>query len=138
MFWLDFAVAFLVAGTMTWILVGLAGWRTPRAPDAALWPSLVFVFAVGMVLIWAGGAWLTPFGPALFGAHWAPFVVVGVVFGLVLAATGAAQRPPRTGRENQAQQEVDTQVDFAARSIFGVFFWILVAVVFSALLVRYG
>ena len=133
MFWSELFFAVVVAALVSWLLVGLSGWRSPRGAATAVVPSMLFVFLMTMLVVWAGGVWLTPVGPALWGGYWLPFVLVGIVFTLVLASIGPPVRPPRTREE--ARDEAQAEV--AAASIFGGFFWMLLIVALLAVVARY-
>jgi Ca2+/Na+ antiporter len=103
-----------------------------RPPEEAAWPGLAFVVVILFFVTWAGGIWLRPLGPVLWHIYWVPFVAVGIVAALLLIAT-TPRRLPRSRQEAlQAQDEERTLV-----TVFGVFFWILVAVLLTAVMVRY-
>jgi len=113
MFFIDLLVALVVALLMTAIFV--AGFRS-RGPWGVWWVFLLVVFMAA----WAGGAWITPFGPTLFDAYWLPVLVAGFFFALLLVAA-APPAPPRTRAETiaEARAEEETAV------VFGVFLWVL-------------
>lgn len=103
-----------------------------RAPEEAAWPGLAFVVVILFFVTWAGGIWLRPLGPVLWHVYWAPFVAVGVVAALLLVAA-TPQRRPRNRREAlQARDEERVLVN-----AFGLFFWVLVAVLVIAVAGRY-
>ena len=46
----------------------------------------VAFFLIVFLSSWAGGIWLTPIGPVSWGVYWLPFLLVGVMVALLLAA----------------------------------------------------
>ena len=148
MFLTDLFFAFVVAAVLSGLLVGVVGWRSPRHRDGALWPSLVLAFTLLVLVTWAGGSWLTPLGPALWGGYFFSFVFAGLIFALLIAAlaTPARDTPPeaRDRREPPTRTGIDQRTDVATEaepkteSMFGAFFFALVAAVLLALALRYA
>ena len=101
-------------------------------PDAPAWPNLAFLVVVLFFITWAGGIWLRPLGPILWRVYWIPFVAVGVVAALLLVAA-TPRRHPRNRREALEARAQERVLETA----FGVFFWILVTVLLTAVTVRY-
>ncbi len=77
----DILIALVVAGVCTGVL---AWWLGPRGPNRVLGYLSLFLFL--FMAVWAGGLWVRPIGPELWGTAWLGFMVTGVVFSLVLAA----------------------------------------------------
>src|SRR5690349_10349883 len=53
-------------------------------------------FALVLVLFlstWAGGLWLVPIGPRLWGVAWGSFLAVGLFVALLMAALISAREP---------------------------------------------
>jgi hypothetical protein len=137
----DVAVAFLVAVTVSLALVWVFGWRHPRRADSRplTW---MFVFLILFLGAWAGGLWLTPIGPLLWGTYWIPSLVVAILIAFVIAAV-TPSRPPRgdrvpgerptaAGRHAEAQKRVNANV------LFGGFFWILIIALMAAVFMAYS
>ena len=97
------------------------------------WESVFLFFLLLFLLSWAGGAWLAPFGPQLWGGYWLPFLLVGVVIALFLAALAPVPREPRE-RFQEGDEIIQRE---AALTGLGVFFWILMAVLVAAIVIRY-
>lgn len=78
-----------------------------------------------MTILWAGGSYIGPVGPPLFGVYWLGFLLVGIVIALVLSAAvpphGRWMRAPKTSR--------------AVR--FGVFFWMLTICLLVVIAIAY-
>lgn len=76
MIFIDFLFAFFIALALAGILAAFTGDRRTRRTGA--WPLFLFLFFLLLMTTWAGGVWLTPFGPILWGACWPPFLAVAV------------------------------------------------------------
>ncbi|MCF8143582.1 MAG: hypothetical protein K9N21_06645 [Deltaproteobacteria bacterium] len=96
--------------------------------------SVALFFLLLFLLSWAGGAWLAPFGPQLWGGYWLPFLLVGVVIALFLAALAPTPQEPGTNLAKEGGEAVERQ---AALSGLGIFFWILMATLVAAIVIRY-
>ncbi len=77
----DIVVALLVAAVCTG---SLAWWLGARGPGTVLGYLSLFLFL--FLAVWAGGLWLRPIGPRLWGTAWLGFMVTGLVFWIVLGA----------------------------------------------------
>jgi len=98
----------------------------------ALWSILLWFFVIVFLAAWAGGKWLTPFGPAVWGVQWMPFLFVGLIVVLLLAAAAPIRRP-RSRREAMIQKEEERIFVIS----YGLFFWILVVVLIAAVIIGY-
>jgi hypothetical protein len=120
MFLIDLLVAIVIALIFASILSSSS--RKRGVHRAGAWPIFVFFFLLMLFATWAGGVWLVPFGPLIWGAYWSPFVVVGIIVWLLIAAI--AWEPPRRLQkvESIAQDQQDEVVGIA----LPVFFWIVI------------
>ena len=75
-------------------------------------PLFVFLF----LAIWAGGAWVAPFGPEIRSVAWLPFLLTAVLVATLIAAI----TPPGASHARVVEGE------HAFESGLGVFFWILI------------
>lgn len=77
-----------------------------RHPDFE--PGSVFVTLLILFLAtWAGGVWLVPVGPRLWGVAWGSFVVVGLVVALVIVAvTSVDERPALEGEPSPVRARI--------------------------------
>ncbi|HEX7379061.1 MAG TPA: hypothetical protein VF278_18205 [Pirellulales bacterium] len=57
-----------------------------NAYESGGWGAALILFAVLFLTSWAGGIWLHPMGPELFGAPWMPFVLTAFVVTMLVAA----------------------------------------------------
>lgn len=101
MFLLDFAAAALIAFVIS--IAVIYGFRR-RGP--AGWGGFVFFFLLFLVITWAGGLWIGPFGIPGMGGLWLTYLFVGVVAGLLLLAlTRPANLPPKAEQQSAVAQE---------------------------------
>jgi len=131
MFFIDLMIVFGIAVILSLLLAGPFAWRRPG--QGVFWGNVFFLFLVFFFISWAGGVWLPPFGPVLWGAYWMPFVLTAVIVGLLLLALVPPRRP-RTRREAIIQQAKE---ETAARTTLDFFLWILVLGLLIAIIVRY-
>lgn len=130
MLFADLIAALVVAIALSLILGAFMGWERPGR--TGVWPSLLFLFFILFLGTWFLGALARPFGPPLWGVYWLPFVVIGLIVAMILAAAVPPRRP-RTYRE--AKQRTETA--FEAQAALGTFFWVLFIILIVALTVRY-
>ena len=128
MFVVHIAIALAVAALLS--LIFAIGFRT-RGP----WGSILVFFAVIFLSSWAGGLWLPSMGPPLWGVYWIPFLLAGVIIALVLIATVAPERPKSTVKLVEPGEQATAAG--RARSVLGIFFWILIAALVVAIVSRY-
>lgn len=130
MFVTEFLIAIVIALLVTVIFAYGLSWNGP-------WPSFWWFFLVILLASWAFGLWARPFGPAVFGVFWAPFLAFGLVVALLLAAAAPPDRrgPPRAP-DLPSEHDEDVAAGGAVVAL-GVFFWIVVLVLLSAVVVGY-
>jgi len=98
-----------------------------------------WLFVVVFLVTWAGGVWLRPFGPTLWGVCWLGFLLAGL-FILLLLAIFIPQKPVRGRRETLDMLEKvarKRELDTFTYITLGVFFWILLAALIIAIMFRY-
>jgi hypothetical protein len=99
------------------------------------WENIFILFMLIFLISWAGGVWLTPMGPPLWGAYWLPFLLVGVIVALLLAAVPLGRKRESTVELVDVKKE--EKEEKAALMIMGTFFWILVLALITVLFFRY-
>ncbi len=122
-FFADLLIAFLVA--VLFIALFGIGYRREGVGAGLLW-----LFVIIFLATWAGGLWLTPLGPPLFGVSWLSFLLAGLFFTLLIMAL----LPPPTSRPG-----VSGEVETDAGTFFAVnlFFWVLLIGFFVAIVLSY-
>ncbi len=131
MFFAELIFAFVFALILSWLLSVLFRWQPPGA--RGYWSSLLFLFSILFLGSWAGGVWLTPFGPSAWGVVWLPFVLTGFIVALVLIAVVPRHRPRN---EEQAEEQADIEV--GTPGIVGVAFWILIIALVISIVAHYA
>ena len=109
------------------------------------WSNLVF-FLIVFLAAWAGGIWFAPAGPFVWRLYWIPFLVIGLIVALLIAATGPSPSRPSRGSLRQTE-ETQARETTGARRIFnaagetfgalGVFFWSLLILLALVIVIRY-
>ena len=131
MFFIDLMIVFVIALVLSLLFAGPFAWRRPG--QRVFWGNAFFLFLVFFFISWAGGVWLPPFGPVLWGVYWAPFVLTAFIVGLLLLAL-IPPRLPRTRREATIQRAKE---EMAVKTALDFFLWTLVSGLLIAIIVRY-
>ena len=113
MFVIDLIVALFSGLFIVWIVSLAFGTKGP-------WGNLLWFFLVVSLFAWAGGVWLVPFGPTLWGIGWLPIIFMGILVSLLLTAAS-----PRTRRWRLTSKEKAAS-DAENRAVVDAIFWILV------------
>jgi len=125
----EFFFAILIALLLTAIFaMGFRrhGWGT----------GLVFFFLILFLATWAGGLWISPFGPVAWGVHWLSFLLVGIIIGLLLTALiPPVERPPYP--ESEARLKRRPRGDKATMMGIDAFLVILILVLIIAIVAAY-
>jgi len=123
MFLAEILFVLVFALVLTAILGWGLRWRHPARTDA-VWASIIFLFAVLLLSMWAAAVWIPDQGPVLWGASWVGILAVGILVALIILAVSAPtwrwRRTPRTPVEEQRAAETE--------AVFGCFFWVLLLV----------
>jgi len=131
MFFMEFLIGVVIALVFSFILVSILGWQWPGRRSWG--PSFFLLFIILLLATWAGGLWLAPFGPMLAGVYWLPFVIVGLLIALIMAAIVPPRRRPQTRRE--ALEQADARQ--AEEAAIGGFFWVAVVLLVVGIIIRY-
>ena len=101
--------------------------------------GLSWLFLIIFLATWAGGIWLRPFGPSLWGIHWLTFLMVGLILALILAAS--APRQPPKGRQETLDMleriEKEKEMKQFAYLTLNTFFWVLLLALLGAIVIGY-
>jgi hypothetical protein len=114
----DFVVALVIALIFA-AIISSTGRRGPGPGSGFLFFLLMF-----LLLAWAGGAWITPVGPRLLGAHWLNFFIVSLVVFLILGAL-IPRRPYRANSSPSSYGKAPSQTEIAATATLSIFVWVL-------------
>lgn len=127
---IEIVAAFIIA----FILAGFLGaiFRVQPPGARGYWSSMLFLFIILFLGSWAGGVWISPFGPVAWGIFWLPFLFVGLLIALLLVVLMPYRRP-RTAEEAQEQAELAA----GAPGVISVAFWILMVALLLAIIAHY-
>jgi hypothetical protein len=127
-FFASFIIAVLITG-LYMFMTREAGQRT----------GLIWLFLIIFLAIWAGGIWLRPFGPMVWGIHWIVFLSVGLIIVLFLFIL-IPRKAPR-GRQETLDMldriEEEKKLEKVAYITLSVFFWVLLSVLVIAIILHY-
>ncbi len=132
MFFLEFLIAFIFALLLSALFIKVLRKSGPRT--GYFWFFLVILLAT-----WAGGIWLSPFGPSIRGVYWLPFLLVGLAMSVVITAL-APRRKPRNRDETLAMlDQIEEEKEFEKVAILSMnlFFRSVVALLIVAIIIRY-
>jgi hypothetical protein len=127
-------LAILFAVLFTVLLIPLGGHRTRREESGA-GVAFLFFFLLFLPFIWAGGLWMTPFGPMVYEVAWMPFLLVGFLVMLLIVVTLPADRgqgklpPSETGTASKGEER--------AVKVFGGAYLLLLVGLFILILLHY-
>ncbi len=94
--------------------------------------GLLFGFFILIFLItWAGGIWITPFGPLMWGVPWLSFLLIGILIAVLLAAL---MPPPREQKVSETQEPAAEIRDV---TFINAFLWLFIALVIVGILAGY-
>jgi hypothetical protein len=100
--------------------------------------GLIWLFLIILLTTWAGGIWLKPFGPTLWGTHWLSFLLVGaVVICIFIIIPGKGPRGRQETLDMLERVERAKELEQVAYVTLSIFFWILLSVLLSAIILRY-
>lgn len=101
--------------------------------------GILWLFLIIFLTTWAGGIWIKPFGPTLWGVHWLTFVLIGIIIALLLVVTSPSPGP--RGRKETINMleriEKEKKLEKVTYVALGTLFWVLFGVLIVAILVRY-
>jgi hypothetical protein len=132
MFILELLFAFITALVLSTLLA--LKWGREATRTGFFWLLLLIFLAS-----WAGGVWVRPFGPLLWGIHWLPFLSAGLIAALIFAVS-ALQRPPRSRHETIKMLERirrEKELGQATYITLSFFFWVLLFVLTAVIVIRY-
>jgi hypothetical protein len=108
----------LVALFIGLVIVGVASYAfNTKGP----WDSFLWFFVVVALFAWAGGVWVTPFGPSWGGIGWLPILFMGILAAVLLTAAS-----PKS--YHRLIRGKNGRPAFPGKNVIAVdlFFWILI------------
>ncbi len=96
------------------------------------WASMWVFFLVVFLAAWAGGLWISPFGPAFLGIYWVPILFFSFIFAILLASATPPRRP-----EPKVETISEVKEEEAAEKAFNALFWILLVTLVAVILLGY-
>lgn len=128
MLFTHFVMALIVAVLLTLAFAAVSGTRRPRGG------TLTFLLVI-LLASWAGGIWISPFGPILWGATWLPFLLSGLIVALIFAAAG------RPAKEESTVELVDPERRRkelkSTRILLNAFLYALLIILLVSIALRY-
>lgn len=127
-----FFIEFLFAMIFSFIVVAFFTMAGSKGP----WNNLGTLFLVVLLVTWAGGVWISPVGPTLFGAYWLPFFFMAALLALLLLnliphKDVQLTKPPEEELEKKDSPEI------AAIATLGIAFWIFVCALIAGIALAY-
>jgi NADH:ubiquinone oxidoreductase subunit 6 (subunit J) len=129
--WIDLLLVVIFALFLSNVLIWGIGWRHPAERDT-VGVSLLFLFVILALAMWAGGVWL-PGRPVLYGTSWLGLLLIGVLVSLLIMSLAAPVRRARAPDKTAT----DAQEEIVAATAFGIFFWTLIAALLIVALIGY-
>jgi hypothetical protein len=86
----EFLIALVVALLLT---VAFTAVFDATGPWSGFWAF----FVITLLVAWAAGLWVRPFGSPLWGIYWAPYLTFGLIAALIVAAATPRRRSGRRG-----------------------------------------
>jgi hypothetical protein len=129
---LELLAALMVASVLSGLFVVANRKRSLRK-------GLFWLFLVLFLATWAGGVWMKPFGPTLWGIHWLSFLFVGLVVALILAVAQARPNPHSRQETIEMLERIrqEREMEQVAWLTLTIFFWVLLFTLLIAIVVRY-
>ena len=124
MFILDLLTAFVI----TFIVIIVFSTPLRRHGGAAFWMFAIILFLAA----WAGGLWISPFGPVIYNIYWMPFFIAAIICALLITAlTPESRKYIVFGTEKNEKADDDTL------RVIGLFSWILVVCLLIVIILKY-
>lgn len=119
----DFLIALTFAVLLTALFAGV--FRRPGP-----FTGVVFFFLIVFLTAWAGGLWISPFGPVFLNVFWVPYLISGLICALLLAAS-TPDVPSSTTRVSEDKREVREGAAILSFFLWGLLMALVIAVIFG-------
>jgi hypothetical protein len=129
---IEFFVAFIVALILSTLFV-LTTEKGIRKKN----PIWLFLFI--FLITWAGGIWMIPIGPILYGVRWLPFVLVGLIAVLLFVALSHNRLPKDRLETLEMLDRIEQgkEIEQVTYITLSLFFWVLVMGLIAAIVLHY-
>jgi hypothetical protein len=128
----QFVFSLVIALSISFILSLFLSRERPRT-------GFFFFFLILFLVTLAGGLWVRPFGPSLFGVFWVPIILVGLVSGLFLYQS-APRHPPHNRKETIQLLEEEQQYRQLEKITYvsvDFIFWLIIVLLVVAVIYRF-
>lgn len=125
----QFVFSLVIALSVSLILSTFLRKQAPRA-------GFFFFFLMLFLITLAGGLWIKPFGPTIYGVFWVPLLIIGLFAGLFLYHS-TPDRLPRNRQERMQRrqdQRETRQLEQLTYVTLDVFFWIIIFLLIISIL----
>ena len=132
MFISDLLTAFFVATFLSCVV--FAVFRREKNAGQFVW----FFFFM-LLVTWAGGIWVRPFGPKIGQTHWVSFVIIGII-NVLIFITVSRKKPPSNRHETlDMLDRIEKEKEFEKITFFSLstFFGLLLAILIFAIIFNY-
>jgi hypothetical protein len=97
-------------------------------------PGVLGFLLLILLVSWAGGIWMTPFGPELQGVSVVPFVLAGLIVALVLSAFTRPREPSTVHLQTRTEKRIEEKIPGSPWNLLLIS---LVLVLIVAIVTRY-
>jgi hypothetical protein len=98
------------------------------------WPAALGFLLLITLAAWAGGIWIPPFGPRLWGVALVPFLIAGILVALLLAALTPPREPSTVHFQTRTEKRIEER---SPSGIWNIFFFSLLTALAVIIAVRY-
>ena len=101
--------------------------------------GLIWLFLLLFLGTWAGGVWLSPFGPSFYGVYWIPFIVIGVLLALIFASTLPLRVPKSRHETIEMLENIEVKKELQTYTYISlnVAFWIIIMLLLFSIILRH-
>jgi hypothetical protein len=125
MFWKHLVMALIVSLGLSAIFIAIAGFR-----KGGPWNNFLPFFFVVFPASWAGGIWFSPLGPPIGDVYWLPYLIMGLIFALLLAAvTSPFPRDTIVQFVEAGEKTPEKKKDLVLGIYFGIMIFALVVLI---------
>lgn len=127
-----FFIEFLFAVFFSFIVMALFILVGSRGP----WNNLGLLFVVVLLVSWAGGMWITPMGPPVFGREWVPFLIMAGLFALFLVNIVPHKDKEVVASPEEKIEKGDPK-NIKDIATLGIAFWVFICALILSIAIAY-